>query len=372
MKEKLFKDKSVTTFLKWLPAILLLLFLIKFIFGTRTATWLMKAFSPFLGAIGIVYLIYPIIRFLRRKLGFPRWAAILLSYIIFLGVLLLIVTIVIPSVVESAKNLFGYIPTYSTQISEWLSSTYEKTDVNEVRLLIELLQENVDVIFSKSGEIMNKIINGAIIQVVNVTAAVFKFVLMVTISVYMAIEQENLALRAEKLLRAIFNTPRVMEIKKRLWMIHKVFQSYIAGKILDSLIVGIVCAIILSIMQIHYTPLIALIVGVTNMIPYFGPIIGAIPAVLIALINRPIEGLWVGIVILILQQVDGNFLGPKILGDQVGVRPFWVITAITLGGALFGPLGMLLGVPLIVVVKNLIEEWVAKRLAEKEVEIREK
>jgi len=363
------KDKVMAKFLKWLPAIIVLLFIVKLFFESKSAIWVGKAISPFLSAIGLAYLLYPIVKFTNEKLKFPRPLSILCAYIILIGVIFAIITIVIPSVMDSAKTLFNYIPEYSKNISKWLVDTYDKTDSKEIHMIIDMINQNISMLFEKSGEIMNTVLNGAIIQVVNITAALFKSILILTISIYFLVEQKSLLKKAERLLYAIFKSKQVENIKRHCKMANKVFSSYIVGKLLDSLIVGVVCAIVLTIIKIPYTPLIALIVGLTNMIPYLGPIIGAVPAVFIALIHGPMNALWVLIVILVLQQVDGNLLGPKILGDQVGVRPFWIITAITLGGAMFGPLGMLLGVPFIVIIKNFIEEWVDKKLKEKSIDL---
>jgi predicted PurR-regulated permease PerM len=146
-------------------------------------------------------------------------------------------------------------------------------------------------------------------------------------------------------------------------------DSFIFGKALDSLIIGVTCGLCCGLMKIPYTPLIAFVIGITNMIPIFGPFIGAVPCVFILLIISPTKALEFIIFILILQQVDGNILGPYILGDSLGLPPVWVMFAIIVGGALWGVLGMFLGVPLFSVIYVLIKELINKRLSEKRIKV---
>ena len=145
-------------------------------------------------------------------------------------------------------------------------------------------------------------------------------------------------------------------------MKYQLFSSFIIGKAIDSLIIGLLCFVIMSLCQLPYAVLISAIVGVTNMIPYFGPFIGAVPGVLIMLLVSPIKALIFAILILVLQQFDGLILGPKILGDSTGLKPLWIIFAITIGGSIAGVLGMFLGVPVIAVLRYLLNRFLQYRL----------
>ncbi len=147
--------------------------------------------------------------------------------------------------------------------------------------------------------------------------------------------------------------------------VDEIFSKYIIGKMIDSLIVGIICFMGLWFLKAPYALLMAIIVGVTNMIPYFGPFIGAVPAVIITLFTSPITALWVTLFIIVLQQLDGYIIGPFILGDSVGLSPFWIILAILIGGGLFGILGMLICVPVMAVVRNMFSRYINRRLDEK-------
>ena len=147
---------------------------------------------------------------------------------------------------------------------------------------------------------------------------------------------------------------------------NEIFGGFISGKIIDSLIIGLLCYIGLVILNMPYTILVSVIVGVTNVIPFFGPYIGAVPSIIIIALDNPIKGLYFAIFILVLQQLDGNVIGPKILGDSTGLSPFWVVFAIIIGGGLFGFAGMLLGVPTFAVIYYIAGEAVGSRLKKRQ------
>ena len=150
-----------------------------------------------------------------------------------------------------------------------------------------------------------------------------------------------------------------------------IFSSFIIGKSLDSLIIGIICFILMTILKLPYSVLLSVIVGITNMIPYFGPFIGAIPGVVLFLVISPIKSIIFAVMILALQQFDGLYLGPKILGNSTGLKPLWVIFGITVGGAYAGVLGMFLGVPVVGVIAHLLNKSITSRLEKKNITIDE-
>jgi predicted PurR-regulated permease PerM len=189
------------------------------------------------------------------------------------------------------------------------------------------------------------------------------------ISIYILKDKEIFIQSSKKFLYALFNKSSVNTFLSFGKEVDSIFSRYIIGKAIDSTIIGLLCAIGMSLLDAPYGLLISLIVGVTNMIPYFGPFIGMIPAFFITLLFDPIKALWVLLFVFILQQFDGFYLGPKILGEKVGVSPFWIILAVTLGGGTFGVLGMFLGVPIIAIAKILIERFIEKRLKTKDIHL---
>jgi len=203
----------------------------------------------------------------------------------------------------------------------------------------------------------------------NVTTGVFSFakgiyniIIGMIVSIYVLYSRETFAAHCKKILYSVFSLEAAEKILGALHFTNDVFQSYISGKILDSVIIGILCYIGCVILRIEYAVLVSFIVGVTNIIPFFGPLIGAIPSALIILTASPMHALVFVIFIIILQQFDGNVLGPKILGDRVGINGFWVLFAILVGAGLFGFKGMLLGVPVFVVLYTFLKYLVDRKL----------
>ena len=177
--------------------------------------------------------------------------------------------------------------------------------------------------------------------------------------------KEKFAAQTKKILYALFSKQHTDRILRNTRRTHHIFGGFVTGKLLDSLIIGIITFVVLFIVRMPYAVLISVIIGVTNVIPFFGPIIGAIPCALILLFEDPLKALLFIIIIIIIQQFDGNLLGPKILGDSTGLPAFWVIFAILLGGGLFGFLGMLLGVPTFAVVYSLLKTLIEERKKKK-------
>lgn len=201
---------------------------------------------------------------------------------------------------------------------------------------------------------------------VKFSAGVLNWVLGLIISVYMFMGKERFFAQAKKLLYALFEKDTVDEILRQTRDSHAIFSGFITGKILDSLIIGLICFACLSVFRMPYAMLISVIVGVTNVIPYFGPFIGAIPSVFIMLTVSPIKALFLALFILVLQQFDGNILGPKILGQSTGLSAFWVVFSIMLFGGLFGFVGMFIGVPTFAVIYSNIRAFAERAAAPEE------
>ena len=187
----------------------------------------------------------------------------------------------------------------------------------------------------------------------------------VIVSVYVLMSKETFAGQAKKIIYAILKPERGNIVITTVRKSNEIFGGFISGKLLDSAIIGVLAYIVLAIMKMPDTMLLAVIIGVTNVIPFFGPFIGAVPSFVIVVLQNPVQGLYFLIFIFILQQIDGNIIGPKILGDSTGITPFWVVTSILIFGGLWGFPGMLLGVPVMAVlqyiVRNLLDYALKKR-----------
>ena len=194
---------------------------------------------------------------------------------------------------------------------------------------------------------------------------VFNLIMAIFIAFYMLFDKENFLRQLRKVIYALTSEKTANRILYNGSRIHNIFQSFIVGKALDSLIIGILAFIGLTLIKAPLVLVLSLIIGVTNMIPYFGPFLGGIPAVIITLLISPIHGIWVGLFILALQQFDGNFLGPKILGNSLDVSPLWIILAVVVGGAVMGPLGMFIGVPIFATIKMFCTEYINRKYDKK-------
>ena len=208
-------------------------------------------------------------------------------------------------------------------------------------------------------------------KAINFTSSFVKAIFGVIVSIYLLKDKESFISTTKKIIYSFFSKTHAESIISFGSHANTVFNKFILGKALDSLIIGLLCFLGLYLLKIPYASLISLIVGVTNMIPYFGPFIGAIPAILITLITSTsiTSAIFVAILILVLQQFDGWILGPKILGDSVGVGPFAIIVAILIGGKLFGVLGMFLSVPVVALLIDAMEKFTHKKMNEKNIEL---
>ena len=184
----------------------------------------------------------------------------------------------------------------------------------------------------------------------------------IVVSIYLLFSKEKFIAQSKKLIYSVFERSTANNLISDFQMINRTFIGFLGGKIVDSIIIGILCYVCISFIGTPYPLLISVIVGVTNIIPYFGPFIGAIPSALLVLMVDPMECLYFVIFIFLLQQFDGNILGPKILGDSIGVSAFWIIFSVTVFGGLLGVLGMVIGVPLFAVIYNLVNRRVRKNL----------
>ena len=341
--------------------------------------------SPFTYGFIIAYLCNPIMVFYENKLfsfknmtkkkkKLQRALSLTLSIITALALVAVMLYAVIPQIVNSYNDLGAQVNTYIENIqgfadrvvnqhsSALLGTHYDS--FSELLLAFDisfsfkdilnyaysLLEKGVEYIISYGGRLVGGVKNALIGAI---------------IAVYFLISKEKLCAQTKKILNAFLPRRAYLNSVRLARYTHKTFGGFIIGKILDSLIIGIITFFTLWIFNIPYYPLVAVIVGVTNVIPFFGPFFGAVPSVFIIFIASPEKAFWFIIIILIIQQLDGNVIGPRILGESIGISALWVIIAITVAGGFFGFAGMLLGVPATAVIYVLFKQHVEKRLKHK-------
>lgn len=330
--------------------------------------------QPIIIGIVIAYLINPIMMFFEKHL--MRWIepkmkkkakakklcrgiATLGALAVFILIIVVLLVMLIPQLVESIQGVATTLPSEVQHLidktNKYLSSDSEAANFVEDTLIYAtnyIKDWAMNDLLPKSNTYLTSITTGLI----NVFKVLLNIIVGLIVSVYLLFSKETFIGQFKKLNYALFKPKKANIVIQTARKSNEIFGGFISGKILDSMIIGIICYIVLLIMKMPYPVLVSVIVGVTNIIPFFGPFIGAVPSFIIIVLANPIQGLYFLIFVVILQQVDGNIIGPNILGDSTGLSPFWVIFSIMVGGGLFGFAGMLLGVPTFAVIYYIMQE----------------
>lgn len=290
--------------------------------------------------------------------------SVIISYVVVIGVITVLLIYIIPQIKESIGELgntiqdgYQYMITHQKELNE-------KIPFIGLGGGIEYIKEFAyKKIMSNGSEILPYVYHVSS----SLLTTSYNVLMGLVISIYIILDMKKLKRSARKVVYALSPKKKEQEVWETMKQCSHIFNGFLIGKMIDSLIIGILCLIAMSILKLPYALLLSLIVCITNMIPYFGPIIGAIPGVMIYLFIDIRYAFIFALMILILQQFDGLYLGPKILGDQTGIKPLWVIFGITVGGAYFGVMGMFLGVPVVAVIMYLLQLFLDKKLKKKNI-----
>lgn len=340
---------------------------------------------PVIYGLLISYVLWPLVRIFETKLFGKilkkmkvtptakgkkaiRLTCVLATLFLFLFAIYLLLALLIPQVANSIASIVENFPRYIDNIQEWISSTLKNNPdmENTVNNLISTYSEKAEEWLSQDlMPQMNSIIRELSSGLVGFITFVKNVILGIIVSIYMLYGKENLIANAKKGVYALFSTRRANQIIKDCQYIDATFGKYIIGMMLDSLNIAVWCYVGLLILQMPYAILISVVVGVTNFIPFFGPYLGAIPSAVLIFMVNPIQALYFIIFIFVLQQIDGNFIAPRILGDSTGMSSLMVLVAIMVGGGLFGIPGMLIGVPVCAVLCTAVRHFMERRLADK-------
>ena len=368
----MFNDKKIP-YVKLIPIILLSFILFRVVNDIELLTNAFSVFisyiSSFIWAFGIAYLLNPIMVSIEKKFHTKRALTLLIMYICVISILFFSVTILTPNIGVSIRELADSTPGYISKTQAWFSNNMDKVQLLDKYGLTKYLEESTSTFMSKLTEYLNTGINFAFLTAVGFTSSFMKFLLGFVVSLYLLEDKENLIRNIKRLIYAILKKENADGFLNFCKEANFIFSGFVLGKFIDSVIIGIICFVGLSILKMPYVILISLIVGVTNMIPYFGPLIGMIPAFFITLLDSPVKAFWVLLFIIILQQFDGLYLGPKILGKSVGLSPLLIILSVLIGGGTFGVLGMFLAVPTMAIVILLAERFINRRLKEKDIKL---
>lgn len=335
-----------------------------------------KALQPIIFGLVIAYLINPIMMFVERNVlrlfqnrlssrkkerKVARVIGTVCAIVIFILIVALLIYMMIPQLIESISGMINTLPEQTEAFIKWFDD-FTKLETTWTKAIEEGLMSTATYLedWAKTSLLPNvqtyvgSVASGAI----SFVKVLVNFLVGLIVAVYVLMGKEKFIGQSKKIVYAVFKPERGNIIIEVVRKSHEIFGGFISGKILDSAIIGVLCYIGLSLLHMPYALLVSAFVGLTNIIPFFGPFIGAIPSVVIIALAEPVKGLYFIIFILALQQLDGNIIGPKILGDSTGLNSFWVVFAIMVGGGLFGFAGMLLGVPTFAVIYYLVRRVV--------------
>ncbi|MGN1205790.1 MAG: AI-2E family transporter [Eubacterium sp.] len=343
-----------------------------------------SAMMPIYIGLVIAYLLSPMVNGMERMIFIPilrkinktdkrvrsvaRGISIVLVLVLALAVIFWLTMLVVPEVVDSISNLANNLPAYYRNMIRVANDVGKKHPE-----IAQYMKESTDTVYAQvrnwvqndllpaSTEILSILSDGLL----SALGMLLNVVIGIIVSIYLMAGKEHFCAQGKRLLYSIFSdkiSNRILTFGKDInWS----FAKFFSGKIIDSIIVAIITFIALSVADIPYTALISVLVGVTNIIPFFGPYIGAIPSALLVFLASPIKGVIFLVLIIIIQQVDGNIIGPKIIGESVGLGSFWILFSILVFGALFGLIGMICAVPGFSVLYKTIKRWSHRRLEKK-------
>lgn len=350
---------------------------------------IIKALSPVIWGLVIAYLLNPMVGFTEKKLNkfifrkkkrpaLSRSIGIAVSMIVMLGIIIAIVGTIVPEIIGSIKGIFMNITSYLNNLQNFLNDKISDTLENnpDIKSFFDNQFKNIqDFIISTVNQYEPKIDSFLAKDgiIANLTNGAWSFltglkncVLGIIISVYLLFSKDTLLAQCTKIVYAFFPEKKRTHILRAASRANYTFISFLSGKAIDSLIIGVLAFIGMLLLNMKtYSVLISVVIGMTNMIPFFGPFIGAIPSGLLILLTTPDKTIIFIIFIFLLQQFDGNILGPKILGNSLGLSSFWIIFAIFVGGGFFGFAGMLASVPIFAVLYSIFSELISEKLKRK-------
>lgn len=349
----------------------------------QTKAWfgqVLTVLSPFVFGALLAYILNPMVHMFYRildriaqqakfklKHSVHTVLAILITYVIVIGFVVLTIVFVLPEIIKNLIDFVNFVPTGYSALMDALRQLQERFPTLNVDAISKPLSDAMPDIVSTLQNFAANLVPALYSLSMSIANWIVNLLLTLIVSIYMLYDKRRIMRGSWKLIFAFLPQKYIPACKEILADCNQIFRNFVVGKFIDSLIIGILCFIVMTILHLPYTLLISIIVGVTNMIPYFGPFIGAIPGILILLFINPIQALAFAIMILCLQQFDGLILGPKILGESTGMKPLWIIFAITVGGSLAGVIGMFLGVPVVAMISYLLDRYLTYRLNKKNI-----
>ncbi len=373
-------------YLNILPVFIIAVFAVKLIFTTKLSfgsifALLYDCVAYFVWGFILAYLLNPALRFFENLISskkdsltvkkLKRGGLIAFLYLLFAGIFTIFIVAVIPTIRNGINELSVNLPRYAESVEMWLADLSLTVNPAWYMTVEGWLESGMEFLYNWLLSLdISSIGDTAITAVSTSVKAVIRVVFGMVVSVYVLYSKESIALHAKRLLFALFSNDRAERMIEKVQKANVIFLNFIVSKVLQAAILFIVGLAVLVPIGIPLAPLIALFIAVTNMIPYFGPYLGAIPSVILVFFYQPIMALWVILYAVGVQILDNLFISPKIMSEQKGIRPLLVIAGVTIGGTFGGILGMFLGVPVVAVIKLVFyDAFIERRLKNKDIEI---
>jgi predicted PurR-regulated permease PerM len=369
------KDQSISLAIAGISVLSFYFLVQNFPVIRQTISNLLSILLPFVVGFAIAFLVAPLMNYIEKRLlkdakismKFKRRVAATISMMVAIGIIVLGFYILLPQLVSSVNQLTMLLPNYIIAaeqfFNDWIIALDIRPEVTDI-----LIGSGVDLI-ATLGDIARTYLPRIIGYTWGFASLILRMLIGLIIALYILLERERFGLQFKKITYAFFLKQDADRLVQLASISGKTFTNFLVGKTIDSIIIGLLCFIGMTIFNWPYALLISVIIGITNMIPVFGPFIGAIPSIFILFIVNPMYTLWFALFILVLQQIDGNIIGPLILGDSMGLPSLWIMFAIIVGGGFFGIIGMFLGVPIFAIIYVIVKEIVNQRLSKKQLEI---
>lgn len=338
--------------------------------------------SPIIMGFVLAYVLKPVLEFFEEKCFIPlfsrvkrikkpkriaRGVSVFVTIVSALAAISALLAFVIPQVVESLIAMFARVPEYITIIERFSTDLLQSNP--ELQMFVEEQFSSIETqmlgYIKDLTPVLTSFASDMALGALGVLTSLLNFLIGFLISAYVMFSKEAFASQTKRVIYAVFPHKFASNLIKTAKITDKTFGGFITGKLIDSAIIGILCFIFCSIVNMPYATLASVLIGVSNIIPFFGPFIGAVPSAFIIMLESPMMSLVFVIFIVVLQQIDGNIIGPKILGESTGLSAFWVIFSILIGGGLFGVLGMFIGAPTFAVLYLLFKTFINGRLEKK-------
>lgn len=340
-----------------------------------TLSSLLRIMLPFVVGFALAFLVAPMMNYIENKLlsksklktKNKRKIAASVSVLSIIAVFTILLAILLPQLLSSINQLTIMLPRYLSSAEEYLTDLILQFNIpaDLTAILVDTGEEIFGSLADIAREYLPRILNASF----QIASFVFSVLVGLIIALYILLERERFGNQFKKLTYALFSREMANRLLEVSAISSKMFNRFIVGKTIDSFIIGILCFVGMTIFGWPYALLISVIIGITNMIPVFGPFIGAVPSLFILFIVNPMYTIWFALFILVLQQIDGNIIGPKILGDSMGLPSLWIMFAIIVGGGFFGILGMFLGVPVFAIIYVVVKELVNNKLKDKNIQV---